>query len=74
MSGDELTPRLKCDVELELIGPNARTLDKWAANALRAVADRLEKGEYEDGFTDVKDNTGKKVGTIYVDYSESDDG
>lgn len=74
MSENELIPRLKCDVELELIGPTVRTLDKWAANAPRAVADRLEKGEYEDGFTDVKDDAGKKVGTIYVDYSEGDCG
>lgn len=71
---DELTPHLKCDIELELTGPNLGTIDKWAADALRKVADRLERGEYEDGFTDVKDNVGKKIGTIYVDYSEGDDG
>ena len=70
----ELTPHLKCDVELELTGPNGRTLDNWAADALRAVAERLERGEYEDGFTDVKDSSGKKIGTIYVNYSESDAG
>jgi hypothetical protein len=72
MSDDELTLHLKCDVELELNGPNERTLNQWAATALRAVAARMENGEYEDGFEDVKDSTGKKVGTIYVDYSESD--
>ncbi|MEX0956025.1 MAG: hypothetical protein WDZ83_12535 [Rhizobiaceae bacterium] len=71
---DELTPYLKCDVELELSGPNLPTLDKWAADALRAVADRLEKGEYEDGFADVADRVGKKIGTVYVDYSERDEG
>jgi len=71
---DELTPYLKCDVELELTAPNLRTLDKWAADALRAAADRLEKGEYPDGFSDVKDSVGKTIGKIYVDYSERDEG
>ncbi len=65
---------MKCDIELELTGPNLGTMDKWAADALRKVADRLERGEYEDGFSDVTDNVGKKIGTIYVDYSEGDDG
>lgn len=68
-----MTPRLKCDVELELTGPNIESLDKWAADALRALADRLERGEFQDGFTDVPDRVGKKVGTIYVDYSEGTD-
>ncbi|MFO1126134.1 MAG: hypothetical protein U1E25_13310 [Methylocystis sp.] len=40
----ELTPRLKCDVELEFVGPTVPVLDKWAAEALRALADRIEKG------------------------------
>lgn len=68
--GQELTPRLKCDVELELSGPTGETLNKWAADALRILADRLERNEFEDGFSDAKDRVGKKIGTIYVDYSE----
>lgn len=67
-----LMPRLKCDVELELTGPNVASIEKWAADALRALADRLERGEFQDGFTDAPDRTGKKIGTIYVDYSEGD--
>lgn len=74
MSDHDLTPRLKCNVELELIGLSVRTLDKWAADALRAVADRLESSEYKDGFTDVRDAAGKTIGTIYVDYSEGNVG
>lgn len=75
MSGEtELTPRLKCDVELEFVGPSVPVLEKWAADTLRALADRVERGEFEDGFTDVKDESGKLVGTIYVDYSEGDTG
>lgn len=67
-----LTPHLKCDVELELSGPNGKTVNKWAADALRDLADRLERDEFEDGFSDVKDRVGKKIGTIYVDYSLAD--
>lgn len=70
-NAQELSPHLKCDVELELTGPNVGTLNKWAADALRALADRLERGEFEDGFSDAKDNVGKKIGSIYVDYSET---
>lgn len=68
----ELTPRLKCDIELEFVGPTMPVLDKWAADVLRALADRIEKGEFEDGFTEVTDKVGKPVGTIYVDYSAGD--
>lgn len=69
---DELTPHLKCDVELELSGPDVATVNKWAAHALRSLADRVERGEFEDGFADVPDGVGKKIGTIYIDYSEGD--
>lgn len=65
----EFTTHLKCDVELNLTGPTDSVLNKWTADTLRKLADRLEKGEFEDGFSDVTDNVGKKVGTIYMDYS-----
>ena len=65
-----MTPRLKCDVVLELSGPNVQSLEKWAAGALRTLADRLERGELDDGFTNALDRSGKKVGTIYLDYSD----
>lgn len=65
----ELTPHLKCDVELEFNGPTMAVLDKWAADVLRALADRVEKGEFQDGFHEVADKVGKPVGTIYIDYS-----
>jgi hypothetical protein len=57
---------------LELSGPDVGSLNKWAAAALRRVAERLELGDYEDGFTAVTDRTGKEIGKIYVDYSEGD--
>jgi hypothetical protein len=69
---DDLTVRLKCDVELDVPGPTMPVVDKWAADALRALADRLEKGQFQDGFADVPDKVGKKIGTVYVDYSEED--
>ena len=69
MDEDEIIPHLKCDVELEFTGPNWATLNKWAADALRKLADRIEKDEFESGFHPVKDNSGKPVGEIYVDYT-----
>ena len=54
----EFTPRLKCDIELEFVGPTGPVLDKWAAETLRSLADRIEKGEFEDGFTQVTDRVG----------------
>ncbi len=75
MNGEtELTPRLQCDVELEFVGPSVPVLEKWAADMLRALADRVERGEFDDGFTDVKDESGKLVGKIYVDYTEGECG
>lgn len=70
---DGMTVYLQCDIELELTGPNSATVDKWAADALRRMADRLEAGQYEDGFADVKDNVGKSIGRVYVDYSAVDE-
>ena len=70
--GDKLTPRLRCDMKLELAGPNVPTLNKQAADALRTLADRLEGDQFQDGLNDVIDGNGKKVGTIYVDYLEGD--
>ena len=66
---DEVIPHLKCDVELDFAGPNDATLNKWAADALRKLADRIEKNEFDSGHHPVKDNVGKTLGTIYIDYS-----
>lgn len=66
---DESAPRLQCDIELEFTGPNPATLNKWAADVLRRLADRIERNGFEDGHHPVVDNVGKKVGSIYIDYS-----
>lgn len=68
MDDDDGSLHLKCDVELDLEGPNAATANKWVADALRRVADRIEKDELESGHHDVKDSVGKTIGTVYVDY------
>lgn len=65
---DGTTPHLTCHVELDFEGPNVATLNKWAADALRKLADLLEKDEFDDGFHPVKDNVGKEIGKIYIDY------
>lgn len=70
MDGEsELRQYLTCDVELNIIGPTPALNNKGAADALRALADRVEKGEFDDGFHDVKDRGGNPIGSIYVDYS-----
>lgn len=63
------TTILKCDVELNVTAPSMAVADKWVAGALRRAAAMVESGNLEDGFHDVLDGTGKKVGQIYVDYS-----
>ncbi len=68
MDDDDVIPHLKCDVELDLTGPNSATLNKWAADALRKLADRIERDEFETGHHPVEDNVGKPIGTIYLDH------
>jgi hypothetical protein len=65
---DDVIPYLKCDVEMELTGPNDATLNKWAADALRRLADLIESGSLETGHHDLKDNVGKTIGTVYLDH------
>lgn len=67
---DDLIPCMQCDIELDFSGPVDKTLDGWAAAALRKLADRIEKGEFESGHHDVTDNVGKRIGSIYIDYYE----
>lgn len=69
----ELTQFLKCDVELNFTGPTTAVINKWAADTLRKLADRIENDEFDDGFHTVTDNVGKPVGELYVDYSEGID-
>ena len=69
MDGDEVTPHLQCDIKLNFTGPTGETLNKWAAEVLRSLADRIERDDFEDGHHTVTDNVGKPVGSIYLDYS-----
>jgi hypothetical protein len=66
----DFSQHLNCDVELKLSGPTGKAIDKACANALRALADRLEKGDFEDGLHPVTDNSGKLIGAIYIDYAQ----
>lgn len=66
----ELTPHIKCDVELNVSGPAERTVASWTAAALRQIADKLDQGEYEDGHHKVTDGSGRPIGSVYFDFSE----
>ncbi|SEO15695.1 hypothetical protein [Palleronia pelagia] len=68
----DMTAHIKCDVEIDVSGPNDRTVVKWTADTLRRIADRLEADSYEDGHHDVSDNSGRPVGTVYFDFYDSD--
>lgn len=73
-SEGELAQYLACDVQLQFTGPTVVVNNKWAADVLRALADRVEKGEFDDGHHhEVTDRVGKPVGFIYVDYSEGEE-
>ena len=65
---DDLTPHLRCDIELDVSGPNDATINKWMADALRKLADQIERDELDSGHHDVGDRVGKKIGTIYLDH------
>ena len=69
MDDDDLILKLSCDVELEFEGPNDATLNKWAADTLRQLADTIENDGLTDGHHPVKDKVGKIVGEVYIDYS-----
>lgn len=66
---NDVTPHIKCDIELDVSGPNEATVNHWIAEALRRLADKIEKDELDTGFHDVVDRPGKKIGTIYLDHS-----
>ena len=65
---EDLICHIKCDVEIDVSGPTDSVVTKWTADILRKIADRLEKDEFEDGHHEVKDNSGRPVGTVYFDF------
>jgi len=65
---DDVTPHLQCDMELELSGPNDATLNKWCADALRRIANKIERDELESGHHPVLDNVGKTIVSMYLDH------
>lgn len=65
---DDVIPYLKCDVELDFSGPSQAVLNRWTAQILRDLADRIERDEFETGHHPVKDKSGKEVGSIYLDH------
>lgn len=69
---NEVVTALRLDVELSLSGPIPASVNKQAAALLRSVADRVEKGEFEEGsdFIELTDENGIRVGEIYVDYAD----
>lgn len=68
---DGFVAHLKCDVELNLTGPDITAVNKLAAQELRKLADRIENDEFEDGFHPIVKRIGEAVGEVYLDYSES---
>ena len=67
---DEIT-HLKCDVELNLTGPDIDDVNKLAAQELRKLASRIENDEFGDGFHTFASRIGVAVGEVYMDYSGS---
>ncbi|MEW2915301.1 hypothetical protein [Leisingera sp. JC11] len=72
MANLELTQFIQCDIEIEGSGPTQKVVAGWVANALRGIAEKLERGEYEDGHHDLELRSGKKLGSVYFDFSEGE--
>ena len=72
MTEFEMTQYIRCDVEIEGAGPTQKVVAGWVADALRSIADKLERDEYKDGFHDLQMRSGKKLGTVYFDFSEGE--
>lgn len=68
---DEEITHLKCDVELNLTGPDIEAVNKRAAQELRKLADRIENEEFGDGFHTIAAQIGVAMGEVYMDYSGS---
>ncbi len=62
---------LNCEIELDISGPSDAVINKWTAETLRKLADRIERDEIETGHHPVKDNAGKEIGKIYLDHSST---
>ena len=69
---EDMTCRIKCDVEIDVSGPTDQTVVKWTADTLRGIADRLERDEFEDGHHTATDRSGRPVGTVYFDFYATD--
>lgn len=66
----ELTQYIQCDLELRVSGPRQKKVASWTAAALHKIAERLERDEFEYGQHDVRDNSGRPIGSVYFDFSE----
>jgi hypothetical protein len=67
---EESVTLLKFDLELNFSAPALGLVNQEAAAVLRALADRLEKNDFEDGFEKIKNEKGEEIGEVYVDYAE----
>ncbi len=67
---DGATPVLHCDINLDVHGPNEKTVRKWTADALRRIADKLDRDQFRSDHHSVSDATGKEIGTAYFDFYE----
>ncbi|MCD9147795.1 hypothetical protein [Pseudophaeobacter flagellatus] len=72
MSEPQLMQYIECNVELTCPGPSENVARGWTAAALRKIASKLERGEYQDGHHEVTGRIGKKIGEVYFDFSEGD--
>ena len=70
MNDPEATCAIRCDVELDIKGPTTKVINGWLADALRKLADQIERDEFEDGHHDVKDRHGRRFGGVYFDFYE----
>ena len=69
---DDFITNIQCDIELNSQGADLETALARLTAALQKTTAAIAAGEYGDGFHDIFGDNGKKLGTVYFDYSEGD--
>jgi hypothetical protein len=69
---DNIPQFLMLEIELNFTGASSAALNRASAEALRALAGRFERGEFDDGSHAIGGPQEAAIGLIVVHYSSDD--